>query len=46
MNEHAAAPEGALAENILYFARGLRDAGLPVGPGAVFMQLNVTRTDE
>ena len=35
MNEHAAAPEGALAENILYFARGLRDAGLPVGPGAV-----------
>jgi uncharacterized protein with von Willebrand factor type A (vWA) domain len=29
-----AAP-GALAENILHFARALREAGLPVGPGAV-----------
>ena len=27
--------EGALPENILHFARALRDAGLPVGPGAV-----------
>jgi len=26
---------GALPENILHFARSLRDAGLPVGPGAV-----------
>jgi uncharacterized protein len=26
---------GALAENIVHFARALRDAGLPVGPGAV-----------
>ncbi|RFB78975.1 vWA domain-containing protein [Methylovirgula sp. 4M-Z18] len=26
---------GKLAENILYFARALRDAGMPVGPGAV-----------
>lgn len=26
---------GKLAENIAYFARALRDAGLPVGPGAV-----------
>ncbi len=26
---------GKLAENIVYFARVLRDAGLPVGPGAV-----------
>ena len=26
---------GRLPENILYFARALRDAGLPVGPGAV-----------
>ena len=33
----AASGEGAgkLAENILYFARALRAAGLPVGPGAV-----------
>jgi uncharacterized protein with von Willebrand factor type A (vWA) domain len=28
-------PAGRLAENILYFARALRTAGLPVGPGAV-----------
>jgi uncharacterized protein len=26
---------GRLAENIAYFARALRDAGLPVGPGSV-----------
>ena len=30
-----AAPEGRLAENIVYFARTLRAAGMPVGPGAV-----------
>jgi uncharacterized protein with von Willebrand factor type A (vWA) domain len=29
------ASEGRLAENILYFARALRAAGIPVGPGAV-----------
>src|SRR6267154_1361044 len=28
-------PTGALAQNILYFARALRKAGLPVGPGSV-----------
>src|SRR5579863_1895696 len=28
-------PQGALAENILHFARTLREAGLPVGPGAM-----------
>src|ERR1017187_938162 len=27
--------QGKLAENILYFARALRAAGIPVGPGAV-----------
>ena len=27
-------PTGALPENILHFARTLRDAGLPVGPGS------------
>lgn len=31
----AAAASGRLADNILYFARALRTAGLPVGPGAV-----------
>ncbi|MGB8897465.1 MAG: VWA domain-containing protein [Pseudolabrys sp.] len=30
-----AASEGRLAENSLYFARALRAAGIPVGPGAV-----------
>lgn len=41
-----AAPEGRLAENILYFARALRAAGIPVGPGAVLdalEALNVAR---
>ncbi|HEV2623561.1 MAG TPA: VWA domain-containing protein [Xanthobacteraceae bacterium] len=28
-------PQGRLAENIVYFARALRAAGIPVGPGAV-----------
>jgi uncharacterized protein with von Willebrand factor type A (vWA) domain len=28
-------PEGRLAHNITYFARALRAAGIPVGPGAV-----------
>ena len=27
--------EGHLADNILYFARALRAAGMPVGPGSV-----------
>jgi len=38
--------EGRLAENILYFARALRAAGIPVGPGAVLDALeavNVAR---
>ena len=38
--------DGRLAENILYFARALRAAGLPVGPGAVLDALeavNVAR---
>jgi len=30
-----ATSQGHLAENILYFARALRAAGIPVGPGAV-----------
>lgn len=33
-------PEGRLAENILYFARALRAAGIPVGPGAVLDALS------
>ncbi|HXW26490.1 MAG TPA: VWA domain-containing protein [Xanthobacteraceae bacterium] len=32
---HTGGGEGRLAENIVYFARALRAAGIPVGPGAV-----------
>jgi hypothetical protein len=38
-----AAPEGRLAENIVYFARALRAAGMPVGPGAVLDALEALR---
>lgn len=31
---------GKLSENIAYFARALRDAGLPIGPGAVLDAVN------
>lgn len=35
---------GRLAENILYFARTLRAAGLPVGPGKVLAALEAVET--
>ncbi|MGI9366397.1 MAG: vWA domain-containing protein [Rhizobiaceae bacterium] len=35
MNEVVAPEEGRLSQNILYFARALRDAGLRVGPASV-----------
>ena len=37
MNDASPPPSGTgkLADNIVYFARVLRDAGLPVGPGAI-----------
>ena len=35
--------EGRLAENILYFARALRAAGIPLGPGAVLDALAAVR---
>jgi uncharacterized protein with von Willebrand factor type A (vWA) domain len=34
---------GRLAENILYFARALRAAGIPVGPGAVLDALQAVK---
>jgi len=34
---------GRLAENIVYFARALRKAGIPVGPGAVLDALQAVR---
>lgn len=36
--------DGRLAENIVYFARALRAAGIPVGPGAVMDALEALRT--
>jgi len=35
--------EGRLAENILYFARALRAAGIPVGPGSVLDALEAVQ---
>src|ERR1700722_10660605 len=35
LHKHEVVGEGALALNILYFARTLRQTGIPVGPGAV-----------
>ncbi len=37
------AAEGQLAENIVYFARALRAAGIPVGPGSVLDALTAVR---
>jgi uncharacterized protein len=39
-----AEPSGRLAQNILYFARALRAAGIPVGPGAVLDALEALQT--
>ena len=36
-------PNGRLAENIVYFARALRAAGIPVGPGAVLDALEALK---
>src|SRR5262245_2385356 len=41
--KHRAAGPGRLAENILYFARALRAAGIPVGPGAVLDALEAVQ---
>ena len=38
-----ASSTGRLAENILYFARALRAAGIPVGPGAVLDALEAVK---
>src|SRR6202035_3401221 len=35
---------GRLAENIVYFARALRAAGIPVGPGSVLDALEAVKT--
>jgi uncharacterized protein len=43
MREHVSEQPGRLAENIVYFARALRAAGIPVGPGAVLDALEAVR---
>ena len=35
LSEAEPAGGGALAQNIIHFARALREAGVPLGPGAV-----------
>ena len=35
--------EGRLAQNIVYFARALRAAGIPVGPGSVLDALEAVQ---
>src|SRR6478672_12603673 len=40
---HLTAPTGQIADNVVGFARALRAAGLPVGPGAVIDALNALR---
>src|SRR6201994_665257 len=37
---HLTAPGGNIADNVIGFARALRAAGLPVGPGAVIDVMN------
>src|SRR5271165_3213429 len=43
MLEHKQDQPGRLAENIVYFARALRAAGIPVGPGAVLDALEAVK---
>ena len=43
MTEQGARSDGRLAENIVYFARALRAAGIPVGPGAVLDALEAVK---
>ena len=38
--DHLSSPAGRAADNIIGFARALRTAGVPVGPGAVIDAVN------
>lgn len=42
-NQNQAPLSGRLAENIMHFARVLREAGIPVGPGAVLDALDAAQ---
>ena len=43
---HLAPPTGHMADNVIGFARALRAAGLPVGPGAVIDAMNALQVIE
>ena len=43
---HLAPPTGNMADNVVGFARALRAAGLPVGPGAVIDAMNALQAIE
>src|SRR6201989_954939 len=43
---HLAAPSGNIADNVVGFARALRAAGMPVGPGAVIDAMNALQLIE
>src|SRR5438477_10751050 len=43
---HLAPPTGQMADNVIGFARALRAAGIPVGPGAVIDALNALQAIE
>jgi len=42
-NQNLTAPTGKLAANIMHFARVLREAGIPVGPGSVIDALDAAQ---
>src|SRR6201984_3803170 len=44
--DHLAPPTGLVADNVIVFARALRAAGIPVGPGAVIDAMNALQLIE
>src|SRR4029077_2179270 len=44
--DHLNPPTGQMADNVVGFARALREAGIPVGPGAVIDALNALQMIE
>src|SRR5256885_10897137 len=44
--DHLNPPTGQMADNVIGFARALRAAGIPVGPGAVIDALNALEVTE
>src|SRR6202790_330548 len=44
--DHLSPPTGLIADNVIGFARALRAAGLPVGPGSVIDALNALQVIE